>query len=201
MKIDATPRFDWQTLKTRLAQSSQILTEGATAPNSERIRVLRARAQLLAKELPMAAARDTEIDVVEFRVAYELHALEVKWVNEVWPLTEITSLPGTPPFVKGIIQVRGRILTVLDPKELFQLPGRGLPDFNRVILLSDGRTEFGLLVDCVLGTRHIKRSSMQATMPSLSGFRREYLLGITPEPVVVLDAQKILQATGLQVHS
>ena len=192
------PTTDWPEIRARLAA----LREGGADRRDDAARVrqiLRARAKALAAAPPPLAEPGSEIEVVEFQLAYERHAVETRHVSEVWPLRELTALPGTPDFVAGIIHVRGRIMAVMNPRIFFGLPARGLPDANRVLLLQDGEAAFGLLVDGVAGVRRLARSSLLSDLPTLTGVRRDYLLGIGPESLVVLDAGRILHDPRLHV--
>ncbi|MGH7485680.1 MAG: chemotaxis protein CheW, partial [bacterium] len=132
------------------------------------------------------------LEVVEFRLADESYALESSFVREVYPLRDLTPLPGVPAFVAGIINLRGQIVSVVDLKALIELPAKGLTDLNKVILLGDKQIEFGLLVDMVTGVRRIPIRDIQASLPTLTGVRAEYLRGLCDNRLVVLDAAKLL---------
>ena len=65
-----------------------------------------------------------------------------------------------PAFILGTINAPGRIISVIDPKRFFGLPEKGLTDLNTVILISDGKMEFGLLADAVLGVSNISLAAL-----------------------------------------
>jgi len=189
--------IDWTVLRHRLEVAGQLLAEEFTPPPDKRRALLASRAQALSAEA--APPPGAGFAALEFRLAGEHYAIETNWVREVYPLREFTSLPGTPPFVLGIIHVRGQILSVLDLKKFFDLPDRGLSDLDRVIVLSNGSMEFGILADAIIGTRRILDDDLQAPLPTLSGIRAEYLLGITRQRQVVLDGDKLLSAPAIVV--
>ena len=137
---------------------------------------------------------------MEFKLAHERYALELMHICEVYPLKELTPLPGTPDFVLGIINVRGRILSIIDIKRFFDLPGKGLTDLNQVIILQSEEMEFGILADEIVGTRSIPASSIQTSLPTLTGIRAEYLKGVTGDRVVILDGEKILSDEKMVVQ-
>jgi purine-binding chemotaxis protein CheW len=157
-----------------------------------RMQILRARARAVAREPEPDAQAGEQVQVVEFLMAYERYAIETAWVREVIALRELTRLPGTPPFVSGIVSVRGRIVSVVDLKAFFDLPDKGLPDLNRVLVMSDGQMEFGLLVDAVSGVRALRLSDIQAPPATLTGVRRDYLRGVTSDRLAVLDASRVV---------
>ena len=162
--------------------------------------ILRARAQALARVPERPPVAETMLELLEFRLAQEHYALESRYVQEVYPLKELTPLPCTPPFVLGIVNVRGRILPVLDLKKFFDLPEKGLTDLHRIILVRDHELELGLLADVVVGVRSIPADSLQPSLPTLTGVRGDYLKGVTAERLVVLDLARILADPKIIVH-
>lgn len=153
--------------------------------------VLRARAKALARETEPEAIAE-HLAVIEFLLAYERYAIESVAVREVVPLRDLTPLPCTPPFVLGIVNVRGQILPVLDLKRFFDLPQKGLTDLNKVIIVRSGEMELGFLADAVLGVRSLPLGDIQSSLAALTGIRAEYLRGVTPEGLIVLDVATIL---------
>jgi len=162
--------------------------------------ILHARARALARPAEHAPAAETLLDVLEFRVAQERYAIETKHVGEVHPLLDLTPLPCTPTFVLGIVNVRGRILPVLDLKKFFDLPEQGLNDLHCIILVEGGDLEFGLLADAVVGVQSIPVESLQSSLPTLTGIRDDYLKGVTAGRLVVLDVARILADPKIIVH-
>jgi purine-binding chemotaxis protein CheW len=173
-------------------------TRISAAPGAKQI--LRARARALARSPARAVGAETSVELLEFRLAQEKYALEARYVREVCPLKSLTPLPGTPPFVLGIVNVRGRILPVLDLKKFFDLPERGLTDLHRIILVQGNDLELGLLADVIVGLRTIPVDSLQPSLPTLTGIRAEYLKGVTAERLVVLDLASVLRDPKIIVH-
>jgi purine-binding chemotaxis protein CheW len=191
--------IDWAAVRHRLELAGQLLAD-EFAPSPEKCQaVLKARAQTLATA--SAAAPASGFEVLEFRLAGEHYAIENNWVREVYPLREFTPLPGTPPFVLGIIHVRGQILSVLDLKKFFDLPSQGISDLNKVIVLDNGDMAFGILADAIVGTRSILDDDLQAALPTLTDIRADYLLGITRQRQVVLDGNKLLSDPAIVVSA
>lgn len=153
--------------------------------------ILKARAQALARE-PVAQAAGATIEVVEFSLASEHYGLETRHVREVFPFTELTPLPSAPAFYTGIVNVRGRIIAVLDLKPFFGLSTNGLHDLHKVIILHSTEMDVGILVDDVSGVRSVPVNQLQASLPTLSGIGQEYLRGVTGDRLVVLEAARIL---------
>ncbi len=188
---------DWVRLRQRL-EAARIAVGSEPTPDEKKA-ILRKRAKLLARQLLQEKTGDA-LDVLEFLLTYETYAIEMRWVAETYPLKDLTPLPCTPPFVAGIINVRGRILSVIDIRKFFDLPEKGLTDLNRVIIVNNGEMEFGILADEILGTRSIPLSEVQPPLPTLTGIREEYLKGVTRERTAILDGARLLSDKNLIVH-
>ena len=153
--------------------------------------ILQARARSLARR-PPAEPDGAVLEVLEFRLADERYAVETRYVGAVHPLRNLTPLPCTPAFVAGVVNLRGHIVPVLDLKACLGLPGQGLADLHRVILIDGGEAEFGLLADAGLGVRRIPQASVQPAPPGPYGAGASYLQGITADRLAVLDMAAIL---------
>jgi purine-binding chemotaxis protein CheW len=188
---------DWDRLRQRL-EAARIAVSIEPTPDEKKA-ILRKRAKLLARQ-PLQEKTGGGLDVLEFLLSYETYAIEMSWVAETYPLKDLTPLPCTPSFVAGIINVRGRILSVIDIRKFFDLPEKGLADLNKVIIVHKEEMEFGILADEILGTRTIPLSEVQPPLPTLTGIREEYLKGVTRERTAILDGSKLLADSNLTVH-
>ena len=185
------PPVDWARLRDRLAHAARRLAEPEVDADTT-ARVLRARARAAAREPLQAADPATQLLVVEFQLAYERYAIETRWMREVVALRDLTPLPGAPPFVAGLVNVRGRVVSVIDLKAFFELPPKGLPDLNRVLVIADDTMEFGLLVDAVPGVALLDTGGLQPPLPTHTGVRERYLRGLAPGHLALLDGARLL---------
>ena len=163
-----------------------------TPSNKNTQRILRERADALARPPRSAPDPHSMLELLEFRLARERYAVETRHVQEVQPFRDLTPLPGTPPFLLGIVNVRSRVLPVLDLKKFFGLPEQGLTDLHRIILVKGNELELGLLADVVTTVRQVQVDSLQPSLPTLTGIRAEYLKGVTDERLIVLDLDRVL---------
>jgi len=186
-------------IKNRRGSDHPVGPSFVPGPNESK-KILKARAKILAQEPEQEKKAEEYLEVVEFLLAYETYAIETAYIREIYPLKELTPLPCAPPFVLGIINVRGQILSVIDLKKFFGLPEKGLSDLNKVIILHRDEMEFGILADKILGVRYIPISEIQPSLPTLSEIQAEYLKGVTKERVVVLETARILSDKKIIVH-
>ena len=191
-------RIDWNRVHERIAETNAAIDKGF-APGPEKLKeILRARADELARDPRREDAEHVEI--VEFMLANERYGLESCYVREVYPLRDYTPLPCTPPFVLGLINVRGRIISVIDIGKFFDMPEKGIGELNNVLIVRDSKMEFGILADSIVGVRKIAVERIQPSLPTLGGIRGEFLRGVTGEPLAVLDASKLLADRNIIVH-
>lgn len=192
--------IDWRELKQRL-DAGRIATEQIWAPVAENVsRILQSKAQTLASEALPVEAASASIEVIEFILAHERYAVASEHVREVCPLGELTPLPCTPAYVLGIINLHGKILSVIDIKRFFDLPEKGTGDLNKVIVLESEVMEFCILADVISGVRRILSADIKSILPTLTGIRESYLLGVTTEHLMILNAKKLLNDESLIVQ-
>lgn len=195
--------IDWTLVRQRLADVGSALRQDLADDPEKRREILRARARELARKPPPEAMPGASMEILEFSLAHERYAVELKFVHEAYVLRELTPLPCTPDFVLGIVVARGRILSVIDLKRFFGLPDKGLTDLNKIVVLRDATTggmEFGVLADQVLGVCELPIVDIQPPLPTLTGVRADYLKGVTAEHLIVLDAKKLLEDKTIVVE-
>ena len=167
--------------------------------SSDSAELLAIRARNLA--IPPLEETDEEdgLEVLEFLLSGERYAIGMAHIREVAILKEITQLPGTPPFILGIISLRGSVISIVDLRIILGLPSGGLTDYNRIIVLADEQMSFGILADAIIMTRTIKMSAVNRPPPTVSGTGASYLSGIFPGPLMIIDAEAMLRDSRMVV--
>jgi purine-binding chemotaxis protein CheW len=161
--------------------------------------ILHERARKLAQPAVQEKIRHERL-VLCFKLSHEHFAVEHQHVREVFPLAHITEVPCTPPHIVGLTNVRGEIISVVDVKRFFGMPFAGLTNFNKVIVLSDGKGPMGLLVDEVTGTKTLDAMELLETLPTFSDARADFISAITREPLMLLDAERLMEDKRLMVE-
>jgi purine-binding chemotaxis protein CheW len=190
----------WEEIYLELETARQALERGGKPLPEDKRAILKARAQALAQEPKQENEAGESIELIEFLLAHEKYAIESSCIREVYPLKDYTPLPCTPPFILGIISVRGQIISVVDLKKFFGLPEKGLTDLNKVIILHSREMRFGVLADAILGVRIVAVGSIQPPLATLTGIGAEYIRGLTGEGLIVLNGNKILSDSRMVVH-
>lgn len=160
--------------------------------------ILHQRAVELARPEQSVKQRQT-IDVVEFRLAGETYAFELKFAKKVLPASQLVALPGTPAFVAGITHFSGQILSVIDLRSFFDLAvPRGEQKYKLVVLAVD-QMQLAIVAEEILGVREIDVAALQEGLPTLTGVRSRYLKGVCPQQTIVLDVPCLVGDEALVV--
>jgi purine-binding chemotaxis protein CheW len=88
-----------------------------------------------------------EMKVIVFTLAHEEYGIEVDKVRTIERLVPITRVPKTPVFVKGVINLRGIVIPVIDLRGRFGLPETELTDNSRIIIVASNDLEVGFIVE------------------------------------------------------
>ncbi len=196
---DLTGRYDWSKVLSIIEAARFKLEHGLNLSGEEKRLILKERAKKLAEE-PGEEKHVETIEVIKFILANENYGIESSFVKEVIPLKDMTVIPGTPPFVMGIINVRGQIYSILDIKKFFGLPEKGLTNLNRVIILQNKKMEFGILADSIVGISNIGTDELQTSLNLQQQISSKFIKGITPGREIILDAEKLLNSEDIVVN-
>lgn len=105
----------------------------------------------MAKELMNVAEGDTQVQVVAFKLRREEYGFNILNVKEIKGLTDITRVPFASDFIKGVINLRGSVLPVIDLKKRLGLQDMEYTDDTRIVVVREDDLEVGMIVDAVTG--------------------------------------------------
>lgn len=154
--------------------------------------LLKERTKFLAKELDHKDKESGQLKIIEFSLANERYGVESPYIIKTVNLDEVTPLPCTPDFIVGIINEHGKIFTIINIKKIFNIPDNTEEHKSKAILLRKGKMEFGILIDEIIGEGIIPLNLIQESPSTLSITCGEYLKGITPQQLAILDVEKFL---------
>lgn len=184
-------QVDWAKIHRKVSLAGAALEAGWTPDREKTQEILEQRAKALACK-PADPRINNHLKVAEFLLGKEHFGLEAHYIKEVVPLGEYTPLPGVPPFVLGLINVRGQVFSVVDLKTFFNMPGAGVSGLTRVILFNCSRMKFGILADEMLGVHDICSGDLTRFELPSHGAGDAFIKAVTKEGLVLLDADRIL---------
>lgn len=154
--------------------------------------ILRARSQDLAKQQNKFTAEEETVEVAEYLLGTETYAFQLKYLVEVCSLSEVTYIPCAPPYVAGVINLRGQIITLIDIHLFLGITAKPVKIFNKALIVGKEKCAVGFLADEVIGARKVSLKELQSDLPGLKGLCADYLYGVTPDRLVILDGNRIL---------
>ncbi len=150
----------------------------------------------------------TESQYLSFRVSGEDYAVSVLKVKEILEYDTLTEVPDTPPSVRGVINLRGSVVPVVDLALKFSLPETKVTKLTCVVIveanLEGERTVMGVMVDAVSQVIEFPLDGIEEPPSFGVGARVDYLLGMGKAGkkfVLILDIDKILSAEELRTVS
>jgi purine-binding chemotaxis protein CheW len=139
---------------------------------------------------------DTQRDkYLTFRLGDEIYAIEIRFVTEIIGILKITPIPEMPAYVKGVINLRGKIIPVMDVRARFQLGSRAYDERTCVIVVHLQDADIGLVVDTVSEVADIPEAQIEPAGALAHGRGTVFIKGIGKvgdEIRIILDIDKLL---------
>jgi purine-binding chemotaxis protein CheW len=141
------------------------------------------------------SANDPIYQLVTFRLEDETYGINVMHVQEVLRVTEIAPVPGAPPYVLGIINLRGNVVTVIDTRSRFGLPPGDIDEASRIVIIESVMQVVGILVDSVAEVVELKGSEIDSAPNVGNEESSKFIQGVATSDnnlLIVVDLNKLL---------
>lgn len=139
---------------------------------------------------------DTLTDMyLTFRLGDEEYGVAIRHVTEIIAIQRITEVPDMPPFVKGVINLRGYVIPVIDMRLRFQLPANAYNERTCVVVVHLNEIMVGLVVDTVEDVLNIPEEQVSLPSEMLRGVSSPYIQGmgkVGETVIILLDVEKLL---------
>ncbi len=135
------------------------------------------------------------MQLVSFRLGQEEYGVEITKVQEIILMGEITRVPQTPEYIKGLINLRSTVIPIVDLRLRFGLPNEEITDDTRIMVVNVASKTIGIIVDAVSEVLRITDDQIAPPPPTVAGLGREYLTGLVKlesRLLILLDIDKIL---------
>lgn len=136
-----------------------------------------------------------ERQLVVFQLGAEFYGVEIARVHEIIRLQTVTTVPRAPSFVEGVINLRGKVIPVVDLRRRFGLHTVDHTRATRIVVVEIGDQVVGMVVDSVSEVLRVNTSAIEPPSPIVAGIDSEYLQGIvklTDRLVILLDLDRVL---------
>ncbi len=139
-----------------------------------------------------------EIQIVGFMLGEEEYGVDILSVNEILKMTKITRVPKSSEFVKGVINLRGNVVPILNVRKKFKGEEKVVDETTRIIILTVNNNRFGIIVDNVTEVIRIREEDIEE--PNLiDSVDKKYVDGVgkyNGRLLILLKLDQILTITG-----
>lgn len=138
---------------------------------------------------------DDLLQLVTFNLGSEQYAVDILKVQEINRMTDITRVPNAPSYVEGVINLRGKVIPVMNIRSKFNLDTKETDSMSRIMIVTVQGITMGLVVDSVSEVLRIPASIVDPAPPMASGIGSEYMMGIAKledRLIILLDLDKLL---------
>jgi purine-binding chemotaxis protein CheW len=141
------------------------------------------------------------LQIVVFSINREFYGVPIEAVQEIVRLPDVTTVPDAPAFFEGVINLRGRIVPVVDLRARLRLPRMERTKATRVLITEHAGRVTGLLVDAVSEVRKLPAEAVEQPPDMIAAVGIEYITGVAKAGgrlIIFLDVGKVLSAEDMK---
>ncbi len=151
--------------------------------------------------MEMAKRDDELLQLVTFRIGDEEFGVDILKVQEIIRIIEIAKVPRAPEFVVGVINLRGKVIPILDLRLRFSLKPKKHDVSTRIIVIEMSGLIVGFVVDSVSEVLRIQASTVEPPPSVVAGLDSDYISGVgklQDRLLILLDLDKLLSSEDLE---
>lgn len=144
--------------------------------------------------------KETILEALAFTLGTEEYGVDILKVQEIRGHDPVTRIANAPDFLKGVVNLRGNIVPIVDLRQRFHLPTAANDGVNVVIVLNIAGRIIGMVVDSVSDVIRLGLDDIRPAPPLGSGFDSDFLLGlgtIDERMLILLDIERLLSSSEL----
>ena len=141
------------------------------------------------------------LQLVVFNIGKELYGVGIDAVHEIVKVPDITEVPDAPAFLEGVINLRGKIVPVVDLRKRMNLDGKERTKASRVLITENDGRLVGLLVDAVSEVLKVPPESVEAPPEMISSIGIEYITGVAKMGgglIILLNLKKVFSVEDMK---
>ena len=138
-----------------------------------------------------------ETQLVSFKIGAEEYGVDIMQVQEIIRPTTITRVPRAPSFIEGVIDLRGKVLPIVDMRKRFQIDEKTKDDHTRIVVVVIDDMVVGLVVDSVSEVLRVENGKIEQPPKIIAGIEAQFLKGVIrlqSRLIIYLDLNRVLSA-------
>jgi purine-binding chemotaxis protein CheW len=143
----------------------------------------------------MKAQTEELLQLVSFNIGQEEFGLGIQSIQEINRMVEITRVPNSPEFVSGVINLRGKVIPIINLRKRFGFPPKENDRNTRIIVVELGTMVVGFVVDAVSEVLRIPKNITEPPPSIVAGIGSEYITAVAKlenRLLILLDLERIL---------
>jgi purine-binding chemotaxis protein CheW len=144
----------------------------------------------------MKAQVEEVLQLVSFTIGQEEFGLDIQRIQEINRMVEITRVPNSPKFVSGVINLRGKVIPIIDLRKRFGFSATESDRNTRIIVVELSDMVVGFIVDAVSEVLRIPKRITEPPPPMVAGIGSEYITAVAKlenRLLILLDLERILK--------
>ena len=197
--MNTRKNIDWQSVKSRLQESQASLAASLVAVAGDKLeQVYLQRARQFATRSAAPGKQSDTSRVLTFTVGTERLGIELAAAAEILPYAKCSPIPGADPQLLGVINVRGRICSVLDLARILELPDAAASDRGYIVLVRHEGVQVGLKVDQVDQVEMVSSETSNNLDCDANGRGARQVSGQNGQRATLLNVEAIVGRAGVK---
>lgn len=151
--------------------------------------------EITSKQESAGMASSDELQLVSFNIGTEEFGVDILKVQEINRMVEITRVPQAPHYVEGVINLRGKVIPIVDLRKRFNLELKEHDKNTRIVVVDIGGNIMGMIVDSVSEVLRLPASTIEPPPEIVTGVNSEYIKGVAKlddRLLIFLDLSKVI---------
>lgn len=137
-----------------------------------------------------------ELQLVSFNIGTEEFGVDILKVQEINRMVDITKVPQAPGYVEGVINLRGKVIPIIDLRKRFSLELKEADKNTRIVVVDIGGNILGMIVDSVSEVLRLPANTIEPPPELVTGINSEYISGVAKledRLLIFLDLSKVVE--------
>lgn len=156
--------------------------------------------EAVAKQELATQAETDELQLVSFNIGTEEFGVDILKVQEINRMVEITKVPQAPNYVEGVINLRGKVIPIVDLRKRFNLELKEHDKNTRIVVVDIGGNIMGMIVDSVSEVLRLSANTIEPPPDIVTGVNAEYIKGVAKledRLLIFLDLSRVIDVSEI----
>jgi len=158
------------------------------------------KSEAVAKQEQVNRVESDELQLVSFNIGTEEFGVDILKVQEINRMVEITRVPQAPNYVEGVINLRGKVVPIVDLRKRFNLELKEYDKNTRIVVVNIGGNIMGMIVDSVSEVLRLSANTIEPPPDIVTGVNAEYIKGVAKledRLLIFLDLSRVVDVSEI----